>query len=62
MHNGFDASKLFSVSADFFQTARHRLLKIIGLLQNLLLCSMCFIFLNWDVISPIKFWLKPAIK
>jgi len=50
MHNGFDASKLFSVSADFFQTARHRLLKIIGLLQNLLLCSMCFIFLNWDVI------------
>jgi len=39
MRDGSDASRLFSVFAGFFQTARHRLLKIIGLLHNLLLCS-----------------------
>jgi len=46
MHNSFDASKLFSVFAGFFQTARHTLLKIMGLLHNPLLCSLCFNFRN----------------
>jgi hypothetical protein len=46
MYNGFDASKLFSVFAGLFQTARHRLLKIIGTLHDLLLYWMCFNFRN----------------
>jgi len=42
MRNGFEASKLFSVFAGFFKTERLILLKILGLLHNLLLCSVCF--------------------